>query len=67
MYIGDSEFIHASGRVRINSMDSTHENFIPSYAKRFVKATRVQGKIGSDGIEQISENKFYNEIINNSK
>ncbi len=67
MYIGDSEFIHASGRVRINSMDSTHENFIPSYVKRFVKATRVQGEIGSDGIEQISENKFYNEIINNSK
>ncbi len=67
MYIGNSEFIHASGRVRINSMDSTHENFVPSYVKRFVKATRVRGEIGSEGIKQISENKFYNEIINNSK
>jgi len=65
MYIGDSEFIHASGRVRINSIDSTRENFIPSYVNRFVKAVRVLGKTDDEGIEQISENDFYKEIIKN--
>ena len=67
MYIGDSEFIHASGRVRINSMDSTRESFKPSYVNRFVKAIRLQGEIDGTGTEQISKNNFYNEIINNSK
>ena len=64
MYIGNTEFIHASGRVRINSIDSTRGNFIPSYVKRFVRAIRVKNEIDGVGIEQISENEFYKEIIN---
>ena len=66
MYIGDTEFIHASGKVRINSMDSTRDNFIPEYVTRFVRAVRVIGADGK-GIEQISENAFYKEIINNTE
>jgi len=65
MYIGDTEFIHASGRVRINSIDSTRENFIPSYVKRFVRAIRVENEIDGVGIEQISKNDFYKEIMKN--
>lgn len=67
MYIGDTEFIHASGRVRINSIDSTFENFIPSYVNRFVKAIRVLGEPDNEGLEQIRKNTFYNEIINETK
>ncbi len=67
MYIGDTEFIHASGRVRINSIDSRRENFIPSYVNRFVKAIRVLGETDNEGIEQIRNNAFYNEIINKTK
>ena len=63
MYIGDSEFIHASGRVRINSMDSLRDNFIPSYVHRFISANRIIGEKDGIGIEQLSENKFYKEII----
>jgi len=64
MYIGDTEFIHASGRVRINSMDSTRENFIPQYVPRFVRAVRVKGVSNSTGLESISDNDFYKEILN---
>jgi len=66
MYIGDTEFIHASGKVRINSIDSTRDNFIPEYVARFVRAVRVVGAEGK-GIEQLSENAFYKETINNTE
>lgn len=64
MYIGDTEFIHASGRVRINSMDSTRENYIPQYVPRFVRAVRVKGVSNTLGMERIAENDFYKEILN---
>lgn len=64
MYIGDTEFIHASGRVRINSMDSTRDNFIPEYVPRFVRAVRIKGATDQLGIEKISQNDFYKEILN---
>ena len=67
MYIGDTEFIHASGSVRINSIDSTRENYISSYANRFVKAMRVKGVTDGVGIEFVRNNSFYEKIINNSK
>jgi cell wall-associated NlpC family hydrolase len=63
MYIGDTEFIHASGRVKINSMDPERENYIPEYADRFVRATRIIGQSGEASVQRISENPFYREII----
>jgi len=63
MYIGNTEFIHASGKVRINSIDSTRNNFIPEYVARFVRAVRIKGTSEAEGIEQISDNDFYKEII----
>jgi len=63
MYIGNTEFIHASGKVRINSIDSTRKNFISSYPPRFVRATRVKGYFDDFGIQKISDNDFYKEII----
>ena len=70
MYIGDTEFIHASGTngsVQVNSIDSTRDNFILEYAARFVRAVRVKGMADGKGIEQLSENAFYKEIINNTE
>ena len=64
MYIGDTEFIHASGRVKINSMDSTRENFIPHYVPRFVRAVRVKGVTNTLGMEKIADNELYKEILN---
>lgn len=67
IYIGNSEFIHASGKVRINSMDKSRNNFIPEYGSRFVRAVRIIGVKPGDRIESISDNEFYRAIRNNSK
>ncbi len=62
MYLGESRFIHASGKVRINSMDSTSPDFIKSYVSRFVRAVRVKGFVDGKGIEKLEENSFYKAI-----
>lgn len=65
IYLGDSEFIHASGyldRVSINSMDSTRENFISYFPDIFVRAVRIMGE-EYRGFEPITKNVFYKEII----
>ncbi|MFB9861846.1 C40 family peptidase [Rufibacter immobilis] len=41
MWIGNNEFIHSAGRVRINSMDPTAPNHDASELKRFLRAKRV--------------------------
>jgi len=64
IYLGDSEFIHASGKVRINSMDSTQNNYLPNYVSIFVRSARVKGNLDEFGIQKISNNDFYKEIIN---
>lgn len=59
MYIGDGEFIHSSGKVRLSSMDSTKSNFIPSYPSRFVRAVRIIGQENGKTIQRIKNNDFY--------
>lgn len=63
MYIGDTEFIHASGKVRVNSMDNSRDNFIAGYVPRFVRAVRIKGATDGKGAEQIAENDFYKAIV----
>ncbi|WP_181304969.1 NlpC/P60 family protein [Rufibacter sp. XAAS-G3-1] len=41
MWIGNNEFIHSAGRVRINSMDPAAPNHDASELKRFLRAKRV--------------------------
>ena len=64
LYMNDSEFIHASGRVKINSIDSTKSNFITTYPPRFIRATRVKGYFDNFGIQRISDNDFFKQILN---
>ncbi|GMT46111.1 MAG: peptidase [bacterium] len=59
MYIGNDEFIHASGEVRISSMDSTKSNYASKYASRFVRAVRIIGQENGETIQKISDNPFY--------
>ena len=63
MYVGGGKFIHASGKVRINSMDSTAPDFIKSYVPLFVRAVRVVRNVDGKGIEKLSENSFYKAIF----
>ena len=65
IYAGDGEFIHASenlGRVGISSMDSAGTGYIPGYGDLFIRAVRVAGERGP-GLQPLSENPFFNEII----
>jgi len=59
MYIGNGDFIHASGKVRISSMDSTKANFAAEYALDFVRAVRIIGQENGKTIQRIADNKYY--------
>ncbi len=64
MYIGDTEFIHASGKVKINSMDTTRKDFNPLYKNTYLKAMRMTKDVGSEYIQKIKDNNFYKATIN---
>jgi gamma-D-glutamyl-L-lysine dipeptidyl-peptidase len=61
IYIGNGDYIHASGRVRINSFDKDNPNYNAYRDDSFVRAKRVLISIGSNGITTIENNKFYRE------
>lgn len=43
IYLGKKEFIHCSGRVRVNSFDPTAPHFDPERLRTFVRARRLIG------------------------
>ena len=51
IYLGNLEFIHASGRVRINSFDKNKSNFAADRLKTFIKAKRILTSIGKNGVK----------------
>lgn len=67
MYTSDSEFIHASGMVRINSLDSTRNNFSRGRRDTFIGVRRITGAAAGRGIQKISAHDWYfnNESTNN--
>lgn len=61
--VGNQEFIHASGKVRINSLDRNSDKYTEYYETAFVRARRIAGNVEGVGIEWIVENEFYKEIL----
>lgn len=61
-YIGNNEFIHASGSIRISSMDKGKENYDDLNTKEFIRATRIVGAVDTKGIWAIGNNPFYKVI-----
>jgi cell wall-associated NlpC family hydrolase len=59
MYIGDTEFIHASGMVKINSLDSTRSNFSRYRKNSFLGVRRIIGVTPAEGMQLVSEHKWY--------
>jgi len=61
MYIGDTEFIHASGSgmVIINSFDSTRTNYSDNLLKILQGARRVTGFTEGKGLERVSQHSWY--------
>ncbi|MCY1636694.1 C40 family peptidase [Marinifilum sp. D737] len=59
MYIKDGEFIHSSGRVKINSFDPEAENFSNYRTVSWLGGRRVLNRIGEEGIVKVSEHPWY--------
>jgi hypothetical protein len=59
MYIGNTDFIHASGRVKINSLDSTRSEFSRFRRNSFLGIRRITGAPFDKGIVPITESNWY--------
>lgn len=58
-YLGDKSFIHASDRVRVNSLDPNRTDYDAYNTRRLVKAVRILDAIDTPGIETWGKNEFY--------
>lgn len=59
IYIGNNEFIHEAGFVKINSFDRDRDNFSEYRLKHFIRARRILNSIDKNGISSIKNHKFY--------
>ena len=59
IYLGNGDYINSSGRVLINSLDSTKRNYISYRMISLLSAKRVIGTDGDPGIVQVSKHPWY--------
>jgi cell wall-associated NlpC family hydrolase len=59
LYLGDSEYINASGRVIINSLDSTHANYNSSRRRSLQLARRIIDADNDPGIVPVKKHSWY--------
>lgn len=59
IYKGDNEYINSSGRVMINSLDSTSASFSRSRLKSLLSARRIIGVSDDPGIVSLSKHLWY--------
>ncbi len=62
LYIGNGEYIHESGRIRINSLDKDADNFSEYRLKSFLGARRVITSLDKNGITTIKNNPYYSGV-----
>ncbi|NDV78501.1 C40 family peptidase [Dysgonomonas sp. 511] len=58
-YIGNHEFIHASGCIRISSLDKDKPNYDERNATELVSARRMVGAADTEGVWTIANNPLY--------
>ena len=59
IYLGNGEFIHASGLVRINSLFADAGNYDRHQASTIVSAKRYLGQTGTQGLDPLSHHPAY--------
>jgi len=59
MYIGNTEMIHASGKVRINSLDSSRTNFNRYLLNNLLGIRRIIGSENQEGITFVLKHNWY--------
>lgn len=60
-YIGNNKFIHASGYIRVSSLNPADPDYDEVNTKEFIRASRVTGAVDKEGsnIWSIAGNSFY--------
>jgi gamma-D-glutamyl-L-lysine dipeptidyl-peptidase len=58
IYIGNNEFIHSSGMVRVNSLDKEKPNFSAYRFNTFIRAKRILNSEGN-GVTKLTEHLLY--------
>lgn len=56
IYLKDGEYIHCSGRVKINSVDPNAKNYLTT---PFLSISRIDGHIGTRGITMVKDHSWY--------
>ncbi len=56
IYSGKGEYVHCSGRVRVNSVNPKAKNYLST---PFLSISRIDGNIGSDGITAVKSHPWY--------
>lgn len=59
MYMNQGEYIHSSGRVRVNSFDPQAANFNEYRSISYLGGRRIMDSIGEAGICRVSEHPWY--------
>ncbi|MGE5496558.1 MAG: NlpC/P60 family protein [Syntrophothermus sp.] len=67
MYIGNNEYIHSSGRVRINSLDTEKENFSQHRFSTFIRAKRILTSLDKNGVVQLKPDRVLTGAANETK
>jgi cell wall-associated NlpC family hydrolase len=59
IYLGNKEFIHAAGYVRINSLDPASPIYDEHNTREFIRAARIIGAIDTEGIWSMDNHPLY--------
>lgn len=59
MYLGDGKIIHASDRVKIESLVRGDSNFVEDRLKTFVRSRRMIGMEGKKGVVRLLDSPYY--------
>ena len=59
IYIGNQDFIHSSGFVKVSSLDATRANYDATNTREFIRATRIIGSVDTEGVWHIAHNPLY--------
>jgi hypothetical protein len=55
LYAGNNEFIHASGKIQINSLDKSKKNFSSYRYNSFIKAKRIISSLNKNGVKSLNK------------
>lgn len=60
LYMGNNHYIHSSGRVKINSLDSLDSDFDPRRKAELVASSRVLNSLNTEQIIPVKNHPWYN-------